>query len=124
VTATAVLKLKAGVADLIRCLDLNRDSIPNYAQRYRSGKIISTTLVESAVNQVVRKRMIKKPQMRWSRWGAQLLLNVRTQVLNGELQRPFRRWYPEFASTITRWKVLRDTPEYFMLPSIIALRCC
>jgi len=96
VTPVPVLKLRAGVADLIRYLELNRDSIPDYGQRYRSGKIISTAMAESAVNQVVSRRMIKKQQMRWSRWGAQLLLNVRTQVLNGELQRSFRRWYPEF----------------------------
>jgi hypothetical protein len=51
--------------------------------------------VESAVNQVVSKRMVKK-QMRWTPRGAHLLLQVRTRVLNDELGNAFRRWYPEF----------------------------
>jgi hypothetical protein len=52
--------------------------------------------VESAVNQVVSKRMVKKQQMRWTPKGAHLLLQVRTRVLNDELGDAFRRWYPEF----------------------------
>jgi hypothetical protein len=31
--------------------------------------------------------------MRWSSWGAHLLLQVRTQVLNDDFQRTFERWY-------------------------------
>ncbi len=50
--------------------------------------------MESAVNQVVSKRMVKKQQMRWSERGAHLLLQVRTQVLNGDLRQWFSRWYP------------------------------
>jgi hypothetical protein len=38
--------------------------------------------VESAVNQVVSKRMAKKQQMQWTQRGAHLLLQVRTRVLN------------------------------------------
>jgi hypothetical protein len=43
--------------------------------------------VESAVNQVVIKRMVKKQQMRWTPRGAHLLLQIRTRVLNEELGR-------------------------------------
>jgi hypothetical protein len=52
--------------------------------------------VESAVNQVVSKRMVKKQQMRWSQRGAHLLLQVRTRVLDEELRATFQRWYPSF----------------------------
>jgi hypothetical protein len=52
--------------------------------------------VESTVNQVVSKRMVKKQQMQWSKRGAHLLLQARTQVLNNELDRTFQRWYPGF----------------------------
>ena len=38
----------------------NRGLIPNYGERYRQGKPISTAFVESAVNQVVSKRFVKK----------------------------------------------------------------
>jgi hypothetical protein len=52
--------------------------------------------VESTINQVVSKRMVKKQQMRWSQEGAHLLLQVRTRVLNDELRDKFRQWYPGF----------------------------
>jgi hypothetical protein len=38
--------------------------------------------------------MVKNQQMRWSRRGAHLLLQVRTRELNGELQSTFIDWYP------------------------------
>ncbi len=68
--------------------------IPNYGERWRSGEAISSAFVESAVNQVISKRMVKKQQMRWSKRGAHLLLQVRTKVLNEELRETFDRWYP------------------------------
>ena len=62
----------------------NRASIPNYGERYRKGQIISTAFVESAVNQVVSKRCVKKQQMQWTLVGAHLLLQIRVEVLNGD----------------------------------------
>ncbi len=72
----------------------NKTFIPNYGDRYHHGETISTAFVESTVNYVVSKRMVKKQQMRWSERGAHLLLQVRTQVLNEDLRNTFRRWYP------------------------------
>jgi len=46
---------------------------------------ISTGFVESAINQVVSKRMAKKQQMQWTQRGAHFLLQVRNRVLNEEL---------------------------------------
>ena len=74
----------------------NREFIPNYGERYRNGERISTGFVESTVNQVVSKRMVKKQQMAWTERGAHLLLQTRTRVLNGELDETLRRWYPQF----------------------------
>jgi len=51
--------------------------------------------VESTVNQVISKRMVKKQQMRWSQKGAHLLLQVRTRVLDGDWRKTFERWYPD-----------------------------
>jgi hypothetical protein len=73
----------------------NRPFIPNYGDRYRNGERISTGFVESTVNQVVSQRMVKKQQMRWSRKGAHLLLQVKTRVLDGEWRNTFERWYPK-----------------------------
>lgn len=74
----------------------NADSIPSYGERYRTGEIISSSFVESAINQVVSKRMVKRQQMRWAPRGAHLLLQVRTRVLNDALADDFHRWYPSF----------------------------
>ena len=70
--------------------------IPNYGERDRCGETISSAFVESTVNQVIAKRMVNKQQMRWSLAGAQLFLQVRSQVLNSDLTADFRRWYPGF----------------------------
>jgi hypothetical protein len=39
---------------------------------------------------------VKKQQMQWTPRGAHLLLQVRTKVLNDELDDVFRGWYPQF----------------------------
>jgi len=72
----------------------NQSSIPNYGDRYRNGEAISSAVAESSVNQMISKRFVKKQQMRWTRRGAHLLLQVRTQVLDDTLTATFQRWYP------------------------------
>jgi hypothetical protein len=52
---------------------------------------IASGFVESAINQVVSKRMVKKQQMGWSKCGAHLLLQIRTPVLEEEWENTFRR---------------------------------
>ena len=52
--------------------------------------------MESAVNEIVAKRMTKRQQMRWDRTTVQPFLDVRTAVLNGTLEDAFRRRYPGF----------------------------
>lgn len=56
--------------------------------------MISSSFVESTVNEVVTKRMVKKQQMQWSQRGAHYLLQTRTATLNGDLGHYFERWYP------------------------------
>ncbi len=68
---------------------------------HRHGEPIATGFVESAVNQVVSKRLVKKQQMRWTPSGAHDLLQVRTRVLNKKLRGDFERWHP----------LLRSAPE-------------
>ena len=73
----------------------NRGFIPNYGERYRYGETISTAFVESTINWVVSKRMVKKQQMRWTKKGAHLLLQLRTKTLNGDFRDKFCEWYPD-----------------------------
>src|SRR3954447_9931034 len=55
----------------------------NYAERHRAGLPIGTSLTEGTANFLVNRRMAKSQQMRWSRRGADLLLQVRSAVYNG-----------------------------------------
>jgi hypothetical protein len=91
-------KLLKTVEEFHTYVENNANFIPNYGERYRHGERISTGFVESTVNQVISKRMVKKQQMRWSQRGAHLLLQIRTRVLNGEWEATFRTWYPGFRS--------------------------
>src|SRR5271157_4680645 len=88
-------KLLKAVREFHGYIEANQNFIPNYGDRYRHGEKISTAFAESAVNQVVSKRMVKKQQMRWTEPGAHNLLQVRTKVLNDQLRETFVRWYPE-----------------------------
>jgi hypothetical protein len=87
-------KLHKAIQEFGHYIAVNRAFVPNYGDRYRHGEAISTAFVESAVNQVVSKRMVKQQQMRWTQQGAHLLLQIRTQALNGDLRGTFCRWYP------------------------------
>jgi hypothetical protein len=82
-------KLQRAVAEFSGYIRANAGCIPNYGERYRAGEAISSAFAESAVNQVVSKRMVKKQQMRWTPRGAHLPLEVRTRVLNDELADDF-----------------------------------
>jgi hypothetical protein len=92
-------KLIQAVQDFTRYIQANHAFIPNYGDRYRYGEKIATGFVESAVNQVISKRFVKRQQMRWTKKGAHLLLQVRTKVLNNELHSTFERWYTKMPST-------------------------
>jgi hypothetical protein len=96
VTHPGVKKLAKAMTEFRPYVENNAASIPNYGERYRNGEAISSAIAESAVNQVVSKRMVKRQQMRWSPDGAHLLLQVRTHVLNDDLREAFCRWYPGF----------------------------
>jgi hypothetical protein len=64
-------------------------------ERHRCGERISTGFVESTINQLIAKRFVIKPQMRWTPRGAHLLLQIRVQALNDDLRETFERWYPD-----------------------------
>ena len=89
-------KLAHTLLETIRYLELNADSMPDYGKRYRAGQRISTGFVESAVNEIIAKRMVKKQQMRWNRYTVQRFLDVRIHVLNGTLEDAFRHWHKGF----------------------------
>lgn len=88
-------KLANHLGELMTYVQNNQHLIPNYGERYRYGETISSSFVESTVNEVVTKRMVKKQQMQWTPKGAHYMLQVRTAALNDELATHFERWYPD-----------------------------
>jgi hypothetical protein len=93
-TSEKVRKMEKAVREFDSYIRANRQFIPNYGDRWRNKERISTGFVESTVNQVISKRMVKKQQMRWTKRGAHLLLQIRTRVLNDEWGTTLARWYP------------------------------
>ena len=89
-------RLQHHVSELLGDLERNQGALVHYAARRRRGEPISTAFVESAVNEIVAKRMNKKQQMRWNRMTVQPFLDVRTAVLDGTLEHVFRHHYPGF----------------------------
>src|SRR3954469_17802855 len=79
-------RLQRHVSALLGYLERNQDALIHYATRRRQGEPISTAFGESAVNEIVAKRMNKKQQMRWNRMTVQLFLDVQTAVLNDTLE--------------------------------------
>ena len=90
----ALKKLARALEEFGTYIDNNASGIVNYGERHRCGERISTGFVESTINQLIAKRFVKKQQMRWTPRGAHLLLQVRVQTLNDDLQATFERWYP------------------------------
>jgi hypothetical protein len=71
------------------------DWMVNYAERHRAGLRVGTAITEGTANFLVNRRMNKSQQMRWSRRGSDLLLQVRCAVYNGTLGSGFgQRFQP------------------------------
>jgi hypothetical protein len=87
-------KMIKHLEELTTYIENNRYIIPNYGERWRYGETIATSFVESTVNEVVTKRMVKKQQMQWSHIGAHYILQARTAALNDDLPDYFEGWYP------------------------------
>ena len=83
---------------LLTYIRLNKDAIVDYGARYRSGRRIATSLAKSAVNSPTARRMVKKQQMRWSKCGAHLMLQVRAAVTNGNPRERLSYQPPVFES--------------------------
>ena len=61
------------------------DRLVDYGERHRAGLQVGTALTEGTANFLVNRRVAKSQQMRWSRRGADRLLQVRCAVYNGTL---------------------------------------
>ncbi len=73
------------VRDFFAYLEGNKATLVAYGKRHHAGRLISTAMAESAVNQVINARMCKRQQMRWTPRRAHFLAQVRCAVINGDL---------------------------------------
>jgi len=78
-------KLRRALRAVDRYLRGQSAWLVDYAERHRAGLRVGTSLTEGTANFLVNRRMAKSQQMRWSRRGADLLLQVRCAVYNGTL---------------------------------------
>ena len=74
----------------------------NCAKRYRAGLRVGTSVTEGTANFLVNQRMNKARQMRWSRRGADLLLQVRCAVYNGALGHGSGHGFQPIPNTVTQ----------------------
>lgn len=65
-------------------LEANIDSLIDYRLYQQRGRRISTGYVESSINRVIGRRMCKDQHMRWSRDGADGVVQVRVALQNQE----------------------------------------
>jgi hypothetical protein len=82
-------RLWTALREIDRYLTSQSAWLVNYAERHRAGLRVGTALTEGTANFLVNRRMNKSQQMRWSRHGADLLLQVRCAVLNGKFDSGF-----------------------------------
>ena len=78
-------KLRRALDAVDRYLRSQSAHLVDYAERHRAGQRVGTALTEGTANFLVNRRMAKAQQMRWSRRGADLLLQVRCALYNGTL---------------------------------------
>jgi hypothetical protein len=71
-----LLEIEKAVDEFCTYIRNDAHLIPNYGERYRHGEPITTSLVESTVNQVVSKRFCKRQQMQWSKRGRTCCFNL------------------------------------------------
>ena len=78
-------KLRRALDAVDRYLRSQSAHLVDYAERHRAGQRVGTALTEGTANFLVNRRMAKAQQMRWTRRGADLLLQVRCALYNGTL---------------------------------------
>jgi hypothetical protein len=97
--AERVKRFRQHLIDLRDYLISNQRNLTNYGKARRDGLRISSAPAESGMNHLINQRMAKRQPMRWSAYGAHLLLQVRCAVLDHRLEGLFREWFPRFRAT-------------------------
>ena len=111
-------KLWTALRELHRYLAGQSAWLVNYAERHRAGMRVGTSITEGTANFLVNRRMNKSQQMRWSRRGADLLLQVRCAVYNGTFGSELRTEIPP------RQPPSPHDPQFCTSPRLMVRRLC
>lgn len=68
------------------CLTGQSAVLVNYFDRHRASLRVENAIIEGTANFLMKHRMNKSQQIRWSRRGDDLLLQVRCAVYNATLE--------------------------------------
>jgi hypothetical protein len=96
-------KLWRALHEVDRYLNSQSSWLVDYAKRYRAGLRVGTSITEGTANFLVNRRMNKSQQMRWSRRGADLLLQVRCALYNGTLGSGFGHLFEPLPNQGPQW---------------------
>jgi hypothetical protein len=94
-------RLWTALREIDRYLTSQSAWLVNYAERHRAGLRVGTSITEGTANFLVNRRMNKSQQMRWSRRGADLLLQVRCAAFNGRLGSGFGQLFKAEVDPVT-----------------------
>ena len=92
-------KLWTALGALNAYLTGQSDWLVNYAERHRAGLRVGTALTEGTANFLVNRRMAQAQQIRWTRRGADQLLQVRCAVYNEALGFTFGQLFESIPSS-------------------------
>ena len=101
-TSAASRRLWHALHNVDGYLRSQRNWLVNYARRYRAGQRVGSSITEGTANFLVNRRMNKSQQMRWSRQGADLLMQVRCAVYNGTLGSGFGQIFQAHPKCVER----------------------
>ena len=77
-------KMKDRLTKLQNYLINNQEYLVNYSERYRAGKLISSSLAESNVETLINQRCKGQQHMKWTREGAHPLLQIRAAIASND----------------------------------------
>lgn len=84
ITKTRAQKMKERLQKLKNYLINNQHYLVNYSERYKEGKLISSSLAESNVESLINQRCKGQQHMKWTREGVHPLLQVRAAISSND----------------------------------------
>ncbi len=90
----------------------NINSLIEYRGYQRTQRRISKGCVESSINRLIGRRMCKEQHMRWSRDGADGVVQVRVAPQNQELEAPSRQHFEWSGSRCISWPWMRASHPF------------